>query len=374
MNQEHPSECPVSGGQSIPPPPLEYHDIRWDLSEDADRLCPIPSEHAESLEQCAKLAWRNSVRCIGRRLWKGLDVIDARSLKEPDDIFEALLAHLRKATNGGKIVPVMTVFREWLSNAPEIRIWNHQLIRYAGYETANGKRLGDPMNIELTRLALKLGWQPPSEPGHFDLLPIIIQSGEKIQWYELPKHEVYEVKIRHPKYPCIEKMELKWHAVPVVSDMIFATGSALHSCAPFSGYYLGTEIGARNFADPKRYNLLPELARGLGLDTNNRRSLWRDHALVILNEAVLWSFDTEGVGIADHHGASDDFLHFCKQETKAGRDVRAEWSWIVPPISGSATSVFHERYNESAVYPNFLLQVAAWETKRGQKLLASQRI
>ena len=64
----------------------------------------------------------------------------------------------------------------------------------------------------------------------------------------------------------------------------------------------------------------------------------------------------------------------CKQETKAGRDVRAEWSWIVPPISGSATSVFHERYNESAVYPNFLLQVAAWETKRGQKLLASQRI
>ena len=82
----------------------------------------------------------------------------------------------------------------------------------------------------------------------------------------------------------------------------------------------------------------------------------------------------EGVGIADHHGASDDFLHFCKQETKAGRDVRAEWSWIVPPISGSATSVFHNRYNESAVYPNFLLQVAAWETKRGQKLLASQEI
>lgn len=298
-------------------------------------------------------------------------MIDARSLSEPDDIFEALLTHLRKATNGGKIVPVMTVFREWLSDAPEIRIWNHQLIRYAGYKTTNGKRLGDPMNIELTRLALQLGWQPPSKPGHFDLLPIIIQSGEKIRYYELPESEVYEVRIRHPKYPCIEQMKLKWHAVPVVSDMIFATGSALHPCAPFSGYYLGTEIGARNFADPNRYDLLPELARRLGLNTNDRRSLWKDHALVILNEAVLWSFDSEGVGIADHHSASDDFLHFCEQEAKAGRGVSAEWSWIVPPISGSATSVFHQRYQESPVYPNFLLQVAAWETKQGQELLAT---
>ncbi|MDA7668633.1 nitric oxide synthase oxygenase [bacterium] len=167
MNQEHPSECPVSGDQSIPPPPLEYHDTRWDLSEDADRLCPIPSEHAESLEQSAKLAWRNSVRCIGRRLWKGLDVIDARSLKEPDDIFEALLTHLRKATNGGKIIPVMTVFREWLSDAPEIRIWNHQLIRYAGYETTNGKRLGDPMNVELTRAEVVVF--SGTLPGHFTM-------------------------------------------------------------------------------------------------------------------------------------------------------------------------------------------------------------
>ena len=105
MNQEHPSECPVSGGQSLTPAPLEYHDIRWDLSEHADHLCPIPSEHAESLEQCAKLAWRNSVRCIGRRLWKGLDVIDARSLSEPDDIFEALLTHLAKPPTVERLSP-----------------------------------------------------------------------------------------------------------------------------------------------------------------------------------------------------------------------------------------------------------------------------
>jgi nitric-oxide synthase len=303
-----------------------------------------------------------------------LDVIDARALSEPDDIFEALVAHLQKATNGGKIVPVMTVFRERLPDESEIRIWNHQLVRYAGYQIANCKTIGDPMNIELTNLAISLGWKPPAEPSPFDLLPIIIQSGEELRYYELTKQDVREVSIRHPKYPFFEQMNLRWYAVPVVSDMIFATGSALHPCAPFSGHYLGTEIGARNLADSNRYDLLPEVAAKLGLDTTTRRSLWKDHALVILNEAVLWSFDNEGVRIADHHGASDDFLKFCKQEAKAGREVSAEWSWIVPPISGSATSVFHRRYREEPIYPNFLLQVTAWETERGRKMLASRGI
>jgi nitric-oxide synthase len=230
------------------------------------------------------------------------------------------------------------------------------------------------MNIELTNLAISLGWKPPAEPSPFDLLPIIIQSGEELRYYELTKQDVREVSIRHPKYPFFEQMNLRWYAVPVVSDMIFATGSALHPCAPFSGHYLGTEIGARNLADSNRYDLLPEVAAKLGLDTTTRRSLWKDHALVILNEAVLWSFDNEGVRIADHHGASDDFLKFCKQEAKAGREVSAEWSWIVPPISGSATSVFHRRYREEPIYPNFLLQVTAWETERGRKMLASRGI
>ena len=164
-------------------------------------------------------------------------------------------------------------------------------------------------------------------------------------------------------------MDLRWYAVPVVSDMIFATGSSLHPCAPFSGHYLGTEIGARNLADSNRYNLLPEIATKLDLDMTTPRSLWKDHALLVLNEAVLSSFDKEGVRIADHHGVSDEFLKFCKQEAKAGREATAEWSWIVPPISGSATSVFHRNYKQEAVYPNFLLQVPAWKTERGKQIL-----
>lgn len=356
------------------PARLDGHDLRWDLSEHADLLRPTLVADSGDLNHCAKTAWRNAVRCIGRRLWKGLDVVDARALTDPDEIFEALVVHLRKATNGGNIVPVMSVFREWLPNKPEVRIWNQQLIRYAGYQASDQSTLGDPMNIELTKLAISLGWRPPAEPGPFDLLPVIIQAGENIRYYELPRQEVCEVRIRHPKYPALEQMGLRWYAVPIVSDMIFATGSVLYPCAPFSGHYLETEIGARNFADANRYNLLPEVAARLGLDTTRRRSLWKDHALVILNEAILWSFDNEGVKISDHHGVSDDFLDFCDQEAREGRSVSAEWSWIVPPISGSATSVFHRQYDRSAVYPNFLLQVPAWQTLRGRQLLNSRGI
>lgn len=362
-------QCPFQQGNTKTPPPLEGHDLRWDLAVHAGLLSPNSGEEISSLDQCAKEAWRNSVRCIGRRLWAGLNVIDARSLLDPDEIFEALMAHLRKATNGGKIVSVMTVFQEWHPDQPEIRIWNHQLLRYAGYKGPNGKILGDPMNVELTNLAIDLGWRPPVERGRFDLLPIIIQVGEKLRFYELPKDEVLEVRIRHPKYPFFEQLDLRWYAVPIVSDMIFATGSSLHPCAPFSGFYLGTEIGARNLADRNRYNLLPEIATRLKLDMTTPRSLWKDHALVVLNEAVLNSFDGDGVRIADHHGVSDDFVKFCKQEAKAGREAVAEWSWIVPPISGAATSVFHRNYKKEAVYPNFLLQVPAWKTERGRQIL-----
>ncbi|MDB4384300.1 nitric oxide synthase oxygenase, partial [Akkermansiaceae bacterium] len=127
-------------------------------------------------------------------------------------------------------------------------------------------------------------------------------------------------------------------------------------------------------ADSNRYNLLPKIAARLGFDTTNRRNLWKDHALIILNEAVLWSFDHDEVKIADHHRVSDDFLKFCEQEDKEGRSVSAEWSWIVPPISGSATSVFHRLYEQKPIFPNFLLQVPAWETSRGRELLATKAV
>ena len=52
------------------------------------------------------------------------------------------------------------------------------------------------------------------------------------------------------------------------------------------------------------YNQLPVIAEKLGLDTRNDSNLWKDHALLTLNEAVIWSFNQDGVRIVDHHTAS----------------------------------------------------------------------
>ena len=97
---------------------------------------------------------------------------------------------------------------------------------------------------------------------------------------------------------------------------------------------MGTGIGARNLADPGRYNQLPEIAARMGLDTTRDRSLWRDQALVELNLAVLHSFETAGVTITDHHTESRRFLTHLAREERAGRICPADWTWIVPPISG----------------------------------------
>ncbi|MBW7461003.1 nitric oxide synthase oxygenase, partial [Paenibacillus sepulcri] len=102
-------------------------------------------EHTEE-ELChgAKMAWRNSNRCIGRFFWDSLAIQDARKAQTEEDAAAALLDHIEHATNGGKIRPVITVFApERAENGSGIRIHNHQLIRYAGYETSTGS-VGDP--------------------------------------------------------------------------------------------------------------------------------------------------------------------------------------------------------------------------------------
>ena len=51
-------------------------------------------------------------------------------------------------------------------------------------------------------------------------------------------------------------MGLKWYALPAVSGMMFDCGGLQFVGAPFNGWYMGTEIGARDFCDKFRYNLL----------------------------------------------------------------------------------------------------------------------
>lgn len=306
----------------------------------------------------ARVAWRNSNRCIGRLYWRSLQVRDLRHVTDAEEIAEECARHLRIATNGGRIRPLISVFAPDTPERRGPRIRNEQLIRYAGYRAADGTVTGDPRNAELTDLAARLG-RPGGPRTAFDVLPLIIEGvHDKPRLFELPPDAVLQVPLDHPEHPWSTQWGLRWHAVPAVSDMCLEIGGVCYGAAPFNGWYMGTEIGARNLADVDRYNLLPRVADRLGLDTGSVRSLWKDRALVELNRAVLHSFDRAGVTLADHHTEAERFLHHLDQEQRKGREVHADWAWIVPPMSGATTPVFHRTYDATVRTPGFVRHTA----------------
>jgi len=307
------------------------------------------------LRDFARVAWRNHSRCIGRLFWETLELSDARGAQSHRDVFDACVEHLQLSTNDGRIRPWITVFPEADTVGRGIRIHNTQLIRYAGYPMAGQGVLGDPQQRSLTLRLMELGWNPPRDRTAFDILPLLIEiPGLGTRWFELPRKAVLEVTLRHPTFPWFAGLGLKWHALPAVSNMTLQAGGLSYPAAPFSGFYMGTEIGSRNLGDGSRYNLLPVVASRMGLDTETHASLWKDRALVELNAAVLYSFREDGVTMVDHHTASEQFMRHLANEAACGRSVPGDWSWLVPPLSGSACPVFHRYYGKDLDGPQFL--------------------
>ena len=129
----------------------------------------------DELSYGAKLAWRNSSRCIGRLYWRSLVVLDRRRARTADEIFALTVRHLDIANGmvnpggtaadggprgAGAIRPVISIFAPAVPGQPFARIWNDQLIRYAGYRAASGEPIGDPRYCEFTAATRALGWQP----------------------------------------------------------------------------------------------------------------------------------------------------------------------------------------------------------------------
>jgi len=313
----------------------------------------------EELAFGCRVAWRNSNRCVGRSYWPSLQVRDLRHVTDAGRVFEALVEHLLTAWNEGDIRPVISVF------GPGVRVLNDQLIRYAAYERADGRVIGDPRNVDLTRRLMQLGWRGGAGTP-FDVLPLAVRSGERVHLFEWPPEAVHEVPLRHPDLPWFEELGLRWHALPVISDLRLEIGGLDFTCAPFNGWYLQTEIAARNLADPDRYDILPVVARRMGLDTRRERTLWRDRALLEVNVAVLHSFDAAGVKIGDHHAVTRHFVNFEARERRAGRRVTGRWSWLVPPVSPATTPVYHRSYEDVDVRPNFYPQRAPWPSGDGR--------
>ena len=331
------------------PPDRRLRQVRREI-ETTGTYWHTPAER----EFGARVAWRNSSRCIGRLYWHSLRVHDRREVTAAADIAAESVRHLRQATNGGRIRPVITVFAPDAPGRPGPRILSSQLIRYAGYQAADGIVLGDPANTDITRVARCLGWPGGRPAGRFDILPLLVQeAGAPVTRHELPADEVLEVPIRHPEFGWFADLELRWYAVPVISDMYLDVGGVCYPAAPFNGWYMCTEIGSRDLGDSGRYDQLPVIARRMGLSTASDRTLWKDKAMTELNLAVLHSFSRAGVTISDHHTESVRFLQHVEREERQGRACPADWTWIVPPAASSATPVFHRYYQDFDQAPNF---------------------
>ncbi|SDI74790.1 nitric-oxide synthase [Actinokineospora alba] len=335
--------------------------VRWVRAE--FELTGTYRHTSAELEFGARVAWRNSARCIGRLYWRSMRVRDLRAVRAPAEVAEQCVEHLRIATNGGKVRPLITIFAPDAPDAAAPRIWNEQLIRYAGHRLPDGTVLGDPRYVEFTDAVRDLGWAPDGAPGAFDVLPLVVSGRDDgTVVHPLPRDAVHEVELRHPDHPWFAELGLRWHAVPAISSMRLSIGGIDYPAAPFNGWYMSTEIGARNLADHDRFDLLPTVAQRLGLDTGRETSLWRDRALVEVNVAVLHSFAEAGVAITDHHTESARFLTHVEREEKAGRTCPADWSWIVPPMSGGITPVFHRYYDTEALRPEFVADESATRT------------
>ncbi|XP_067861791.1 nitric oxide synthase, brain [Heptranchias perlo] len=307
----------------------------------------------------AKHAWRNATRCIGRIQWSKLQVFDARDCSSAHGMFNYICNHIKYATNKGNLRSAITIFPQRTDGKHDFRIWNNQLIRYAGYKQPDGSVIGDPASVKLTEVCMQQGWNGPK--GRFDILPLLLQAnGNDPEQFEIPPELILEIPLRHPKFEWFKDLNLKWYGLPAVSNMLLDIGGLEFTACPFSGWYMGTEIGVRDFCDASRYYVLENVAKQMGLDTRKTSSLWKDQALVEINIAVLYSFQSDKVTIVDHHSATESFMKHMENEYRCRGGCPADWVWLVPPMSGSITPVYHQEMLNYQLSPSFEYQSDPW--------------
>jgi hypothetical protein len=125
---------------------------------------------------------------------------------------------------------------------------------------------------------------------------------------------------------------------------------------------MGSEI-ARDLSE-RYHDCLPKIAKVLNLDTSSDITLWRDIAWIELNRAVLHSFKEAKVAMVDHLTASKQFLVHQKREFSCGRETPAQWSWVVPPVSGSNCPLWHHEMRDFILKPQFAYQADVWDIKK----------
>jgi nitric-oxide synthase len=267
----------------------------------------------DTLTWLAREAWRLADRCVGRSGWRSLVVRDRTHLTEADEIVDDLQAHLSLTTNGGRIRPVATIYH------PSIRFRAEQLIRYAG----------DPQYAGYAATCRRLGWSSNGDP--FDILPVIFELPDgTLHLASLDRSVILEVEIRHPVVPWYGDPELRWHAAPVISNMLLRNNGRYWPCV-FGGWYATDEIAGRDLAPARRFDLLPMVADSIGLSRDPRiEPLWQDLALGELHRAVVDSFRKAGVMFSTPQQEADRFRRHVEREHCQGRAAPTDRTWLMP--------------------------------------------
>lgn len=325
----------------------------------------------EELEFGAKTAWRNASRCIGRNNWENLQLFDCRKIETTREMCEAIFEHIKYSYKNYKINPAITVFRQRTTPEIDFRIWNSLIFAYAGYkDDETGTILGDKAQVDFTKICIKLGWNPPEPKSEFDMLPLVLQAnGQTPEIFDLPDELKHEVHITHPnhKYRHFNELKLKWYAIPAIASMKLEVGGIEFTACPSNGWFMSTEI-ARDLIEENRFNKLEAIADKLGLNSEID-PLWKDRTLLELNCAILHSFKQNKTTIIDHHTASELFIAHHEKENELRGGCPADWVWIVPPMSGHLTRVWHLEMLNYCLKPSFEYQINAWKEPSNREFM-----
>jgi nitric-oxide synthase len=303
-----------------------FHDAHPAAGAAGRRLATARAEIAETgtyrhtveeLAYGARVALRDSGWCTSGVPWRQLKVRDLRGLRKAAAVAAECVAHLRLACSDGRVKPLVSVFAPDTPAAQGPRVWNDQLVRYAGYRTDDGV-LGDRRYVGFTEAVTAMGWQPPTRPGRFDHLPLVVETAQEGPLlFDVPADAATEVPLHHPDLPWFADLGLRWSAVPVLGNMTLSIGGVRYPAAPVNSWHIGTDIGTRALADEAAYGVADQVATGLGLDTSSERTLWRDRVTVELNRAVLHSFDAAGLTITDHYAEAQHRLAWLRSRQRA---------------------------------------------------------
>ena len=81
-----------------------------------------------------------------------MKLFDCRHVQTAQQMFDGILEHIVYATNKGCVRSTITIFPPRREGQPDFRIWNSQLISFAGYRDSDGSVTGDAANVDFTEV------------------------------------------------------------------------------------------------------------------------------------------------------------------------------------------------------------------------------